>query len=229
MVAVRGADDGYDVVTDQGVWRGRCVVLASGACNKPSPTELRRGRADRRRAGQPAAVPQSRTASRRRRARRRGGGDRRAARRRDPCVRPPGDPLGGRARPRCRGPTEVATSSTGWRSIGRLDERYDEVEEILRAARGGLAAADRHPRTSHARPQPAQRCGGRSCAAGSAASATASRCSRAACATTAPSPTRSSTDCSTTIDAWIEEHEPATSVGAVERFEPTRVARGMRR
>lgn len=36
VTAVRPADDGYDVVTAQGTWRCRCVVLASGACNLPS-------------------------------------------------------------------------------------------------------------------------------------------------------------------------------------------------
>ena len=34
--SLRQADGGYDVVTDQGTWRCRCVVLASGACNLPS-------------------------------------------------------------------------------------------------------------------------------------------------------------------------------------------------
>ena len=33
--AVRPARDGYEVVTDQGTWRAPSVVLASGACNRP--------------------------------------------------------------------------------------------------------------------------------------------------------------------------------------------------
>ena len=33
VTSVRPADDGYEVVTDQGAWRCRTVVLASGACN----------------------------------------------------------------------------------------------------------------------------------------------------------------------------------------------------
>jgi putative flavoprotein involved in K+ transport len=33
VTAVRAADDGYEVVTDQGTWRARSVVLANGACN----------------------------------------------------------------------------------------------------------------------------------------------------------------------------------------------------
>ena len=33
VVAVRPSPDGYEVVTDQGTWCGRAVVLASGSCN----------------------------------------------------------------------------------------------------------------------------------------------------------------------------------------------------
>jgi len=36
VLSVRAADRGYVVATDQGVWRCRTVVLASGACNIPS-------------------------------------------------------------------------------------------------------------------------------------------------------------------------------------------------
>jgi putative flavoprotein involved in K+ transport len=36
VTSVRQADGGYEVVTDQGTWRCRCTVLASGACNLPS-------------------------------------------------------------------------------------------------------------------------------------------------------------------------------------------------
>ncbi|HUQ40525.1 MAG TPA: NAD(P)/FAD-dependent oxidoreductase [Acidimicrobiales bacterium] len=36
VLAVRSSSDGYDVVTDQGTWHCRSVVLASGACNLPS-------------------------------------------------------------------------------------------------------------------------------------------------------------------------------------------------
>ena len=35
VTAVRGRDDGYEVVTTQGVWQCQSVVLASGACNRP--------------------------------------------------------------------------------------------------------------------------------------------------------------------------------------------------
>ena len=36
VTSVRPTDDGYEVVTDQGSWRCRCVVLAGGACNLPT-------------------------------------------------------------------------------------------------------------------------------------------------------------------------------------------------
>jgi putative flavoprotein involved in K+ transport len=36
VTSVRGADGGYAVVTAEGTWRSRCVVLAGGACNLPS-------------------------------------------------------------------------------------------------------------------------------------------------------------------------------------------------
>jgi putative flavoprotein involved in K+ transport len=36
VTAVRGGLEGYEVVTNQGTWGCRCVVLASGACNLPT-------------------------------------------------------------------------------------------------------------------------------------------------------------------------------------------------
>jgi putative flavoprotein involved in K+ transport len=35
VTSVRRSDDGYEVTTDQGTWQSRAVVLASGACNIP--------------------------------------------------------------------------------------------------------------------------------------------------------------------------------------------------
>lgn len=40
VTSVRRIDDGYIVVTDQGVWRSRAVVLATGACNIPNVPEF---------------------------------------------------------------------------------------------------------------------------------------------------------------------------------------------
>ena len=36
VTSIRRSDDGYVVATDQGSWQCRCVVLATGACNKSS-------------------------------------------------------------------------------------------------------------------------------------------------------------------------------------------------
>ena len=36
VTAVRGCEGGYEIATDQESWRCRCVVLASGVCNLPS-------------------------------------------------------------------------------------------------------------------------------------------------------------------------------------------------
>ena len=225
VVALRGADDGYEVVTDQGVWRGRCVVLASGACNIAVATELRRGRAGQRRAGQPAGVPQSRAASRRRRARRGRGGHWRAARRRDPRVRPTGDPLGGRARPRCRAPTEVATSSTGWRRSGgstSATTRSRRSSGLARWPRRSSIGTPEHRtldlnRLSDAGVELRGRLGsvrdGVALFSGGL---------RNHCALADQKLDRLLDD----IDAWIEDHGP-DDVGAVERYEPTRVARGI--
>jgi putative flavoprotein involved in K+ transport len=40
VTSVRRAGDGYQVTTSQGSWRCRAVVIASGACNKPSVPAL---------------------------------------------------------------------------------------------------------------------------------------------------------------------------------------------
>lgn len=35
VTRVRPAENGYEVETDRGIWRSRCVVIATGACNSP--------------------------------------------------------------------------------------------------------------------------------------------------------------------------------------------------
>ena len=49
VTAVNRTEEGYHVATDQGDWRCRCVVLATGACNVPSVPAVR--------AGIPASIP----------------------------------------------------------------------------------------------------------------------------------------------------------------------------
>ena len=60
VTTVRPIDDGYEVVTDQGTWRCRCVVLAGGACNLPSIPDFAAAVPARCRPGQPARLPESR-------------------------------------------------------------------------------------------------------------------------------------------------------------------------
>lgn len=43
VTSVNRTDDGYHVTTDQGIWRCRCLVLATGACNTPSVPAVREG------------------------------------------------------------------------------------------------------------------------------------------------------------------------------------------
>lgn len=43
VTAVRRADDGYEVATNQGTWRCGCVVLASGACNVTNVPDVAAG------------------------------------------------------------------------------------------------------------------------------------------------------------------------------------------
>ncbi len=223
VVALRGADDGYDVVTDQGVWRGRCVVLASGACSTPSPPSF---------AGAvPASVGQVSPLSYR-----------------SPEQLPDGGVLvvgaaatGVQLADEIHASGRPVTLSVGehvrvprtyrgrdiqhWmEAIGRLDERYDEVPEILRArsvASPQLIGTPEHRtldlnRLSDAGVVLRGRLGGVRDGV-----ALFSGGLRNHCALADQKLDRLLDD----IDAWIEDHEP--DVGAVERYEPTRVARGI--
>ena len=137
----------------------RCVVLAAGRAT------CRAARASPPRC--PTCVEQVNpleyrspgSASRRRRARRRRRGHRRAARRGDPRVRPTGDLVGGRARPRCRARTGVATSSTGWRRSGGSTSATTRSRRSCKARSVASPQLDRHTRASDARPEPAQDAG----------------------------------------------------------------------
>ena len=131
-VQATAAGDGYDVDTDQGAWRCRCVVLASGACNLPSAPDFA------------AAVPDDIVQVN-------------PLEYRNPAELPDGGVLVvGAAATGIQLAAEVhasgrpVTISVGehvrmprtyrgrdiqhWmEAVGRLDERYDEVEEILKA------------------------------------------------------------------------------------------------
>jgi putative flavoprotein involved in K+ transport len=224
VVALRGVDDGYDVITDQGVWRGRCVVLASGACNMPSPPSFA--------AAVPTGVEQVNPLQYR-----------------SPEQLPDGGVLvvgaaatGVQLAEEIHASGRPVTLSVGehvrvprtyrgrdiqhWMEvIGRLDERYDEVPEILRARsvaspqligtpehrtldlnRLSDAGVDLRGRLGSIRDGVALFSGGL----------------RNHCALADQKLDRLLDD----IDAWIEDHEP-NGAGAVERYEPTRVGRGI--
>jgi putative flavoprotein involved in K+ transport len=132
VASVRSADGGYEVVTDQGTWRCRAVVLASGACNLPSTPTFA------------SAVPESIVAVN-------------PLAYRSPDELPAGGVLvigaaatGIQLAEEIHASGRPVTLSVGehvrmprtyrgrdiqhWMEvIGRLDERYDEVDEILKA------------------------------------------------------------------------------------------------
>jgi len=132
VTAVRQADDGYEVVTDQGTWGCRSVVLAGGACNLPSIPEFA--------AALPAGVEQVN-----------------ALEYRNPDQLAEGGVLvvgaaatGIQLAEEIHGSNRPVTLSLGehvrmprtyrgrdiqhWMdAVGRLDEQYDEVDDILKA------------------------------------------------------------------------------------------------
>ncbi len=132
VTAVRPAGDGYSVMTDQGPWACRCVVLASGACNLPNipdwaeavPAEIARvspleyRHPDQLDDGGVLVVGAAATGLQLAEEIHRSG-------------RPVTLSVGEHVRmPR----TYRGRDIQHWMDLtGRLDERYDEVEEILRA------------------------------------------------------------------------------------------------
>jgi putative flavoprotein involved in K+ transport len=132
VTAVRATDRGYNVVTDRGTWTCRCVVLASGACNRSNvppfatalpgdvvqvnPLEYR----------SPAELPD-------------GGvlvvGAAATGVQLADEIRASGRPVLLSIGEHVRMPrTYRGRDIQHWMHvIGRLDERYDEVEEILKA------------------------------------------------------------------------------------------------
>ena len=224
VVAVRGAADGYDVVTDQGVWRGRCVVLASGACSKPSPPSFAQA--------VPTGVEQVSPLQYR-----------------SPEQLPNGgvlvvgaaatgvqlaDEIHASGRPVTLSVGEHVRVPRSYRGcdiqhwmevIGRLDERYDEVPEILRARSVAspqlIGTPERRTLDLNRLSDAGVELRGR---LGSVRDGVAlfSGGLRNHCALADQKLDRLLDD----VDIWIEDHHP-DGVGAVERYEPTRVAGGI--
>ena len=129
---MRPTDDGYEVVTDQGSWRCRCVVLAGGACNLPTIPDVA--------AAVPAGVDHVNPLDYRRPDELADGGvlvigaaatGLQLAEEIHASGRPVTLSVGEHVRmPR----TYSGADIQHWmESVGRLDERYDEVDEIVKA------------------------------------------------------------------------------------------------
>lgn len=132
VTAVRPIEDGYEVVTDQGTWRCRCVVLAGGACNIPVIPNVA--------AAVPAGVTQVNPLEYRHPDQLADGGvlvigaaatGLQLAEEIHASGRPVTLSVGEHVRmPR----TYRGSDIQHWmESIGRLDERYDEVEDVVKA------------------------------------------------------------------------------------------------
>ena len=132
VITVRPTDDGFEVVTDHGTWRCRCVVLAGGACNLPSIPDFA--------AAVPRGVDQVSPLDYRNPGQLAGGGvlvigaaatGLQLAEEIHASGRPVTLSVGEHVRlPRMYRGSDIQR----WmEAIGRLDERYDEVEDIVKA------------------------------------------------------------------------------------------------
>jgi putative flavoprotein involved in K+ transport len=221
--SVRPADGGYEVLTDQESWRCRSVVLASGACNVASIPDLARG--------VPAGIVQVDP-----------------LRYRNPDELPDGGVLVvGAAATGIQLAEEIhrsgrpVTLSVGehvrlprtyrgrdiqhWmEAIGRLDERYDQVEEIRRARAVAspqlVGSTDRHTVDLNRLTELGVRLRGRLGAVRDGV-ALFSGGVRNHCALADQKLSRLLDE----IDTWIADHD-VSDVGPPERYEPTRCERG---
>lgn len=221
---VRAADGGYEVETDHGTWRCRCVVLAGGACNVASVPGFA--------AAVPSGVEQVNPLEYRNPAQLAEGGvlvvgaaatGVQLAEEIHASGRPVTLSVGEHVRmPR----TYRGFDIQHWmEAIGRLDERYDEVDEIVKARKGaspqligsrerpildlnalGAAGVQLRGRLGVIRDGVAMFSGGL----------------RNHCALADQKLGRLLAD----IDGWITERGLDGQVGPAERYEATRVARG---
>jgi putative flavoprotein involved in K+ transport len=224
VTAVRSADDGYEVVTDQGTWRCRCVVLAGGACNLPSIPNFA--------AAVPACVDQVNPLEYRNPDQLADGGvlvigaaatGLQLAEEIHSSGRPVTLSVGEHVRmPR----TYRGYDIQHWmEAIGRLDERYDEVEEILKARKVAspqlVGTPERRTLDLNSVTDSGVQLRGRLGAIRDGV-AMFSGGLRNHCALADQKLGRLLHD----IDGWIDEHRLDGDVGPAERYEPTRVVRG---
>ena len=221
---VRPDDDGYEVVTDQGTWRGRCVVLAGGACSLPSTPEFA--------AAVPAGVEQVNPLEYRNPDQLADGGvlvigaaatGLQLADEIQASGRPVTLSVGEHVRmPR----TYRGADIQHWmEAIGRLDERYDEVEEIVKARKVASPQLIGTPErrtldlntVTDEGVQLRGRLGGIRDGVAMFSGGMGNHCALA---------DQKLGRLLDDIDAWIAEHGLDGEVGPAERYEPTRVTRG---
>lgn len=221
---VRQADGGYEVITDRGTWRCSCVVLAGGACNVPTIPELA--------TAVPTSVEQINPLDYR-----------------NPDQLPDGGVLvvgaaatGIQLAEEIRASGRPVTLSVGehvrmprtyrgldiqhWmEAIGRLDERYDDVEEIVKARNVAspqlIGTPDRRVLDlnclTEAGVELRGRFGGIRDGVAMFSGGLRNHCALA------DQKLRRLLD---EIDEWIDTNDLSREVGPSERYEPTRVERG---
>ena len=221
---VRAVGDGYEVVTDQGVWRCRCVVLAGGACNLPSIPDVA--------VAVPVGVDQVNPLEYRNPEQLADGGvlvigaaatGLQLAEEIHASGRPVTLSVGEHVRmPR----TYRGADIQHWlEAIGRLDERYDEVEEISKARKVAspqlVGTPERRTLDLNSLTKSGVQLRGR---LGTIRDGVAmfSGGLRNHCTLADQKLGRLLDD----IDAWIDDQGLDGEVGSVERYEPTQVARG---
>ena len=223
-IVVRRVDDGYEVVTDQGSWRCRCVVLAGGACNLPTIPDVA--------AAVPAGVDHVNPLDYRRPDELADGGvlvigaaatGLQLAEEIHASGRPVTLSVGEHVRmPR----TYRGADIQHWmESIGRLDERYDEVDEIVKARKVAspqlVGTPERRTLDLDSVTATGVQLRGRLGAIRDGV-AMFSGGLRNHCALADQKLGRLLDD----IDLWITEHGLEGEVGPAERYEPTPVTRG---
>ena len=221
---MRPTDDGYEVVTDQGSWRCRCVVLAGGACNLPTIPDAA--------AAVPAGVDHVNPLDYRRPDELADGGvlvigaattGLQLAEEIHASGRPVTLSVGEHVRmPR----TYRGADIQHWmESVGRLDERYDEVDEIVKARKVAspqlVGTPERRTLDLNSVTATGVQLRGRLGAIRDGV-AMFSGGFRNHCALADQKLGRLLDD----IDLWITEHGLDGEVGPAERYEPTLVTRG---
>jgi putative flavoprotein involved in K+ transport len=224
VTSVRPVEGGYEVVTDQGTWRCKCVVLAGGACNLPSMPDCA--------AAVPRGVDQVNPLEYRRPDQLADGGvlvigaaatGLQLAEEIHASGRPVTLSVGEHVRmPR----TYRGADIQHWmEAIGRLDDRYDEVEDIAKARKVAspqlVGTPERRTLDLNAVTDSGAQLRGRLGAIRDGV-AMFSGGLRNHCTLADQKLGRLLDD----IDTWIADHGLHDAVGPVERYEPTRVTRG---